>query len=406
MKSRFLHFGNFRTPFIPAIMVLLLMVVNLTLQAQSCIPKPSGLIHWWDGDAVNGTTAVDLVGGSNGDMLNGLTTAPGMVGNAFSFDGNDDYLSTPVYLDYSNGITFEIWVKTNDVAGVIMGDGGGATLERGMYIGIESGGNVWLLSTKTDGDNFKIVRAASISDGNFHHIVGAWTGTTENNGASLYIDGNLVGSTNALTTFGQLVSAEDYPVCLGGHNFISANSSYRFFGGLIDEAKIYNRALTAEEVAAIFNAGASGICKTDGCGDEINPTASNPAPLTVQCIDDVPAPDIAVVTDAADNSGTPVVAFVSDVSNGESCPEVITRTYSVTDACLNQILVTQTITVADDIKPTASNPAPVTVKSISDIPVADITVVTDEADNCGMPAVAFVSDVSNGGTSPEIITRT
>ena len=44
-----------------------------------------------------------------------------------------------------------------------------------------------------------------------------------------------------------------------------------------------------------------------------------------------------------------------------TCPEIITRTYSVTDACLNQILVTQTITVDDNINPTASNPAPVTV---------------------------------------------
>ena len=55
----------------------------------------------------------------------------------------------------------------------------------------------------------------------------------------------------------------------------------------------------------------------------------------------------------------PVVAFVSDVSDGNTCPEVITRTYSVTDACGNTINVTQTITVDDNTDPTASNPAPV-----------------------------------------------
>ncbi|MDZ7633746.1 MAG: hypothetical protein U5L72_04660 [Bacteroidales bacterium] len=37
-----------------------------------------------------------------------------------------------------------------------------------------------------------------------------------------------------------------------------------------------------------------------------------------------------------DGGGNPVVAFVSDVSDGSSCPEVITRTYSVTDACGNR----------------------------------------------------------------------
>jgi gliding motility-associated-like protein len=137
------------------------------------------------------------------------------------------------------------------------------------------------------------------------------------------------------------------------------------------------------------------------------PTASNPATVNVECIGDVPASDITVVTDEADNNGVPVVAFVSDISNGLSCPETITRTYSVTDACSNQILVTQLIIVDDVTNPTASNPAPITVQCIGDVPTADITVVTDEADNCtAAPLVAFVSDASNGATCPEIITRT
>jgi hypothetical protein len=54
------------------------------------------------------------------------------------------------------------------------------------------------------------------------------------------------------------------------------------------------------------------------------------------------------------------VAFVSDVSDGNTCPEIITRTYSVTDACLGQTLVTQTITVLDITAPTAT--APKTIK--------------------------------------------
>ena len=96
------------------------------------------------------------------------------------------------------------------------------------------------------------------------------------------------------------------------------------------------------------------------------------------------------------------MAFVSDVSDGNTCPEIITRTYSVTDDCGNSIPVTQTITVDDTIDPTASNPAPVTVECIGDVPVPDITVVTDEADNCtAAPVVAFVSDVSDGNTCPE-----
>ncbi len=148
------------------------------------------------------------------------------------------------------------------------------------------------------------------------------------------------------------------------------------------------------------------VTQTITVDDTTNPTATNPAPVTVQCIGDVPASNTAVVTDEADNCSVPVVAFVSDVSNGATCPEIITRTYSVTDACGNQILVTQTITVDDTTNPTASNPAPVTVQCIGDVPAANASVISDEADNCSTPVVAFVSDVSNGATCPEIITRT
>jgi len=158
---------------------------------------------------------------------------------------------------------------------------------------------------------------------------------------------------------------------------------------------------------------------TDACGnqilvtqiiivsDMIMPTASNPAGMNVECIAQVPAVDPLVVTDEADNNGVPVVAFVSDVSDGNTCPETITRTYSVTDPCGNQILVTQIITVNDITPPTASNPAGVTVQCISQVPASNILIVNDEADNCTVnPVVAFVGDLSDGNTCPETITRT
>ena len=159
---------------------------------------------------------------------------------------------------------------------------------------------------------------------------------------------------------------------------------------------------------------------TDECGNSVDvvqtitiddttlPTASNPSAINVECIGDVPANDITSVTDEADNcTATPLVAFVSDVSDGNSCPEVITRTYSVTDDCGNSINVTQTITVDDVTPPTASNPSAINVECIGDVPANDITSVTDEADNCtATPLVAFVSDVSDGNSCPEVITRT
>ena len=64
------------------------------------------------------------------------------------------------------------------------------------------------------------------------------------------------------------------------------------------------------------------------------------------------------MNDEADNcTVNPVVAFVSDVSNGNTCAEIITRTYSVTDAAGNTRNVTQTITIDDTINPILTIPA-------------------------------------------------
>ena len=103
---------------------------------------------------------------------------------------------------------------------------------------------------------------------------------------------------------------------------------------------------------------------TDGAGNSIDvtqaitvndttaPTASNPSPVSVQCPSDVPATDFTVVTDETDNcTASPTVTFVSDVSDGNSNPEMITRTYRVTDAAGNSTEVSQIITINDTTAP-------------------------------------------------------
>ncbi|MCF8273554.1 MAG: hypothetical protein K9I95_06955, partial [Flavobacteriaceae bacterium] len=82
--------------------------------------------------------------------------------------------------------------------------------------------------------------------------------------------------------------------------------------------------------------------------DYINqpPTASNPAPINIQCNESIPVPDISVVTDATDNSGiAPTIIWLSDVSDNNTCPETITRTYRVSDNCNKYVDVFQEIII-------------------------------------------------------------
>jgi len=142
--------------------------------------------------------------------------------------------------------------------------------------------------------------------------------------------------------------------------------------------------------------------------DDIDPTATIIPLINIQCLDDLPIPDPLIITDEADNCAGPLsVIFSSDVSDGLSCPETITRTYAVADYFGNTIFLTQEIIIHDLIPPTASNPLTVNVDCTGNVPSPDVLVVNDEADNCSViPVVTFESDVSDGLLNPETITRT
>ena len=122
---------------------------------------------------------------------------------------------------------------------------------------------------------------------------------------------------------------------------------------------------------------------TDDCGnfadvqqvitihDISPPTASNPAPVSVECFADVPAPDISVITDASDNcTVSPVITYLNDVSDNNTCPETITRTYRITDDCGNFADVQQVIVIEDLTDPVITGCPP------------DITVSADPG-SCG-----------------------
>ena len=142
--------------------------------------------------------------------------------------------------------------------------------------------------------------------------------------------------------------------------------------------------------------------------DTTFPTGVAPATVSVACIGDVPAPNTALVTGVSDNcAANPAVAFVSDVSDGNTCPETITRTYAVIDDCGNATNITQLILINDNIDPTGVAPSALSVQCIGDVPAADPNAVTGVSDNCtANPIVAHVGDVSSGTTCPEVITRT
>ncbi len=78
-----------------------------------CYPPPSGMVSQWK---ANGT-ANDSVGSNNGTLQNGATYAPGISGQAFSFNGSNQFMLVgdpiPASLQIQNEITLEAWIYAN-----------------------------------------------------------------------------------------------------------------------------------------------------------------------------------------------------------------------------------------------------------------------------------------------------
>ena len=125
-----------------------------------------------------------------------------------------------------------------------------------------------------------------------------------------------------------------------------------------------------------------------------------PANLTLQCPSDLPPMAALNWTDNCDGSG--ILPGV-EVTDGLTCPETITRTWTTTDGCGNTSIEVQVIVINDDTPPTASN---LPLMQVTVLPAPDVSVVADAADNCATPLVQWYSDVSDNGFCPENVVRT
>lgn len=149
---------------------------------------------------------------------------------------------------------------------------------------------------------------------------------------------------------------------------------------------------------------------TDACGnsssatqtitvvDTTSPVLSNvPIDATVEC---GAVPSAAAVT-AADNCDANVDVTLTETSTG-SCPEVITRTWTATDACGNSSSASQTITVVDTTAPDLLGVPLSTTVECDSVPAPANVDATDICDSA--PSVSFTE--TSAGSCPEVITRT
>ncbi|MBC7776630.1 MAG: hypothetical protein H7246_14450, partial [Phycisphaerae bacterium] len=169
-----------------------------------------------------------------------------------------------------------------------------------------------------------------------------------------------------------------------------------------------NRFTILRSYFAIDVCGNSNNCsQTITVNDQTSPTISCPAPQTVSCAEQVPAPNPALVTGSDNCGGTITPSFFSDAVSNQTCANrfTLTRQYRAADACGNTSSCNQIITVNDQTPPVfTSVPANVTVDCYL-LPGIDILTASD---NCTSGAtVTFLGEVNVPGVCPifKILTR-
>ncbi len=200
-----------------------------------------GLVGYWSFDEGSGTTAYDYSGYNNhGTLYNGPQWVDGKLGKALSFDGVNDYISVPHNgnLNITGGITIEAWLNPNtsqsSIWVSIVGKGTGSwTPDIWNYLlGLE-----YLKPRIVYGGG--LTASQAIPSNSWSYVV--FIGDSSSNRLKIYINGVLV-SQGTMTS---MPTTNTNSIRITGNNY---------FNGLIDEVRIYNRALSDQEIKAIYEA--------------------------------------------------------------------------------------------------------------------------------------------------------
>jgi len=197
--------------------------------------KDRGLVGYWRFEG----NADDCSGNNNNGTVYGATQVDGKFGKAYNFDGTQ-YISKASgnsILDLTNSVTISCWIKTSTAATVNIPSF--FTRGRNSYLltnsnGVADDAKVVLYIYSGGWKNLK--GNTKINDNIWHHIVG----TYDHQFLKVYLDGIL----------------DCTPLALNGDIAIDSTNLYYYIGkysnsyitSIIDELKIYNRALSEAEI--------------------------------------------------------------------------------------------------------------------------------------------------------------
>ena len=248
-------------------LTLTVTIVTFSFTAHTEPIVTDGLVSYWtfDRQDIAGDTVKDVWGKNDGKIVGAPKIVAGQVKEALEFDGSDDYVNLTNLGDFGSQVgasTFEAWVKTGfkkDWTTLFKVLDAGCNMawaidvNRSAKAGFPFAEDIvhyYARQKSAAGCNAIAVEIEfALSDGKWHHVVFAIEDAGEPK-ISIYMDGEaqevIVGQEKKLDTFIPFVE----PVYIGAAN--NRGKVERFFAGTIDEVRIYERPLTADEVTRNF----------------------------------------------------------------------------------------------------------------------------------------------------------
>jgi hypothetical protein len=237
--------------------------LNLRINAQSLPVSVSGMAGYWSFD--DGTASDNSGNGNNGTLINDPTPVPGKAGRGLSFDGITQYVNVGDVLDPGSGdLSVFAWVRSTQSGGlnmIVSKRNSSAAANPGYQLFQNLNGA--LTFTFADGRSSRVRIDSTgplINDGNWHLVGVVYTRTA--NGV-LYVDGvPATGGSGSITSQSGAVD-NSVPLRFGLED--STDSGFHWNGAL-DEVRIYNRALSAQEVADMYPLTIVSTTVPDGMG--------------------------------------------------------------------------------------------------------------------------------------------
>jgi len=218
---------------------------HLIIPALAGATDPS-LLGWWKLDDGAGLTAADSSGNDNhGTLTNmaGNEWTTGQIDGGLEFDGNNDYVDTPIVNNEITNLTFAAWFKSDDAGSIgdnylaqrFVSQSRDSTYSR-LAIGIN---NNRIATYWHDGGHNVGEGTTTLTSGMWYHAALTYDGST----IRIYLNGNEENSFDE--------SSMTAPSASTTLKIARQISGERSFDGVLDDVRVYGRALSPEEIAEL-----------------------------------------------------------------------------------------------------------------------------------------------------------